>query len=92
MAKRPEPRIKKQPGSCLGPASHAGPTLLQKLLASDIRREQIHLLQAIRFCVLNDFFETPDAVLRFPLETLVDKVSDMPDIPVADESDSDSDA
>lgn len=47
-------------------ASH--PTLLEKLLAKEIRKERSYLLQAIRFFVMNDFFKNyaPGTSLLFP--------------------------
>ncbi|KAM1941284.1 hypothetical protein ACFX13_028877 [Malus domestica] len=43
------------------------PTLLQKLLRADIRRDRSHLLQAFRFMVTNSFFkDCPDKPLKFP--------------------------
>ncbi|XP_031093287.1 putative uncharacterized protein DDB_G0274405 isoform X1 [Ipomoea triloba] len=43
------------------------PTLLQKLLGADIRRDKQHLLQVFRFMVMNSFFtECPEKPLKFP--------------------------
>ncbi|XP_028799549.1 uncharacterized protein LOC114754902 [Neltuma alba] len=43
------------------------PTLLQKLLSADIKRDKSHLFQAFRFMVMNSFFqEWPDKPLRYP--------------------------
>ncbi|KAF3682864.1 putative protein-like isoform X2 [Capsicum annuum] len=43
------------------------PTLLQKLLSSDIRRDKRRLLQVLRFMTMNSFFKNqPDKPLRFP--------------------------
>ncbi|KAM1018498.1 hypothetical protein ACFX2C_040122 [Malus domestica] len=43
------------------------PTLLQKLLSADIRRDRSHLLQVFRFMVTNSFFkDCPDKPLKFP--------------------------
>lgn len=44
------------------------PTLLEKLLAKEIRQERSHILQAIRFFVMNDFFKNyaPGTALLFP--------------------------
>ena len=45
------------------------PTLLQKLLAKDIRTEHSHLLQAFRFFVSNDFLvHASNQELTFPPE------------------------
>ncbi|KAK3004137.1 hypothetical protein RJ639_019164 [Escallonia herrerae] len=47
------------------------PTLLQKLLSADIRRDKSRLLQVFRFMVMNSFFEDwPEKPLRFPLVTV----------------------
>lgn len=44
------------------------PSLLEKLLSSDIRRDKRHLLQAFRFMVMNSFFqEWPEKPLKFPV-------------------------
>ncbi|KAF5729371.1 hypothetical protein HS088_TW21G01536 [Tripterygium wilfordii] len=43
------------------------PTLLQKLLSADIRRDKRQLLQVFRFLEMNSFFEnSPGKPLRFP--------------------------
>ncbi|CAI9282239.1 unnamed protein product [Lactuca saligna] len=43
------------------------PSLLQKLLTKDIKRDQNHLLQVFRFMVVNSFFSgQPKKPLRFP--------------------------
>lgn len=44
------------------------PTLLQRLLSADIRRDKHRLLQVFRFMVMNSFFkDLPEKPLRFPL-------------------------
>ncbi|KAJ0243794.1 NUFIP protein [Hirschfeldia incana] len=44
------------------------PTLLEKLLSADIKRDKIQLLQVFRFMVMNSFFkESPEEPLKFPL-------------------------
>lgn len=44
------------------------PSLLEKLLSSDIKREKSHLLQIFRFMVLNSFFKNwPEKPLQYPL-------------------------
>ncbi|CAI9096898.1 OLC1v1033147C1 [Oldenlandia corymbosa var. corymbosa] len=49
------------------PTRKSEPTLLQKLLSADIKRDQHHLLQACRFMVLNSFFKGwPEKELKFP--------------------------
>ncbi|CAN4108550.1 unnamed protein product [Withania somnifera] len=43
------------------------PTLLEKLLSSDIRRDKRRLLQVFRFMTMNSFFkDCPEKPLRFP--------------------------
>lgn len=43
------------------------PTLLQKLLSADIKRDKCHLFQVFRFMVVNSFFKHfPDKPLRYP--------------------------
>lgn len=43
------------------------PTLLQKLLKADVKRDKSQLLQALRFMVMNSFFkEWPNTPLKFP--------------------------
>jgi cleavage and polyadenylation specificity factor subunit 4 len=49
------------------------PTLLQRLLSADIRKDKHHLLQAFRFMVMNSFFKDwPEKPLSFPLVTVKD--------------------
>ncbi|OIT07113.1 PREDICTED: uncharacterized protein LOC109226049 [Nicotiana attenuata] len=58
-----------QNGSTAGqvPETAREPTLLQKLLSSDIRRDKRHLLQVFRFMTMNSFFKDwPEKPLRFP--------------------------
>lgn len=44
------------------------PTLLEKLLSADIKREKSQLLQVFRFMVMNSFFkEFPEQPLKLPL-------------------------
>ncbi|KZV35444.1 hypothetical protein F511_22660 [Dorcoceras hygrometricum] len=44
------------------------PSLLQKLLYSDIKRDKTYLLQIFRFMVMNSFFDDqPSKPLRFPV-------------------------
>ncbi|XP_011091989.1 uncharacterized protein LOC105172298 [Sesamum indicum] len=48
--------------------SNKEPSLLKKLLNSDIKRDKKHLLQVFRFMVMNSFFEDwPEKPLKFPL-------------------------
>lgn len=50
------------------PLNNKKQTLLQKLLSTDIKRDQRHLLQVFRFMVMNSFFkESPEKPLKFPL-------------------------
>ncbi|GFY90701.1 GATA zinc finger protein [Actinidia rufa] len=52
------------------------PTLLQKLLSADIRKDKRHLLQVFRFMVMNSFFkDCPEKPLRFPLVIVKDTAS-----------------
>lgn len=58
-----------QNGSTAGQVTETArePTLLQKLLSSDIRRDKRHLLQVFRFMTMNSFFKDwPEKPLRFP--------------------------
>lgn len=49
------------------PLSIRKPTLLQKLLSTDIKRDRRRLLQAFRFMVMNSFFKDwPEKPLSFP--------------------------
>lgn len=50
-----------------GASKKEQPTLLQKLLSADIRRDKQHLLQVFKFIVMNSFFKDfPDQALKFP--------------------------
>ncbi|KAI9116586.1 hypothetical protein K1719_012753 [Acacia pycnantha] len=47
------------------------PTLLQKLLSADVKRDKSHLLEAFRFMVMNSFFQDwPDKPLRYPSDMI----------------------
>ncbi|XP_068657448.1 uncharacterized protein [Aristolochia californica] len=49
------------------------PTLLEKLLSADIKRDKSHLLQVFRFMVLNSFFkDLPDKPVGSPLARVRD--------------------
>ncbi|XP_042517886.1 uncharacterized protein LOC122091804 [Macadamia integrifolia] len=49
------------------------PTLLQKLLSAEIKRDKSHLLQAFRFMLMNSFFKDwPEKPLIFPSVTVRD--------------------
>ncbi|PSS26736.1 Nuclear fragile X mental retardation-interacting protein 1, conserved domain protein [Actinidia chinensis var. chinensis] len=53
------------------------PTLLQKLLSADIRKDKRHILQVFRFMVMNSFFkDCPEKPLRFPLVIVKDTASE----------------
>ncbi|KAH1204056.1 hypothetical protein GmHk_17G050118 [Glycine max] len=54
------------------------PTLLQKLLSSDVKRDKSHLLQVLRFMVMNSFFRhIPDKALRYPSVEVKEKGSEV---------------
>ncbi|KAL9422516.1 hypothetical protein AB3S75_034732 [Citrus x aurantiifolia] len=49
------------------------PTLLQKLLSADVKRDKSHLLQTFRFMAINSFFKDwPEKPLNFPLVMVKD--------------------
>ncbi|KAA0031714.1 putative basic-leucine zipper transcription factor F isoform X1 [Cucumis melo var. makuwa] len=53
------------------PLKKREPTLLQKLLKADVRKDKSQLLQALRFMVMNSFFkEWPNKPLKFPSVTV----------------------
>ncbi|KAK6271278.1 hypothetical protein POUND7_008376 [Theobroma cacao] len=53
------------------------PTLLQKLLSADIRKDKSHLLQVFRFMVINSFFKDwPEKPLKYPLVVVRDGLSE----------------
>lgn len=53
------------------------PTLLQKLLSSDIKRDKSRLWQVFRFMVTNSFFKDfPDKPLKFPTVVVKESVSE----------------
>ncbi|KAL2461070.1 Nuclear fragile X mental retardation-interacting protein 1 [Abeliophyllum distichum] len=64
---------KRQSGANDGPINQCmtnkrEPSLLQKLLSSDIRRDKRHMLHVFRFMVMNSFFqEWPEKPLKFPV-------------------------
>ncbi|XP_020533824.1 uncharacterized protein LOC105631110 isoform X2 [Jatropha curcas] len=61
------------------------PTLLQKLLSADVRRDKHRLLQAFRFMVMNYFFDDlPEKPLEFPLIAV--KEDEREDLAVAETS------
>jgi len=55
------------------PSVKREPSLLEKLLSSDVKRGKSQLLQIFRFMVLNDFFkQLPGKPLEFPVITVTD--------------------
>ncbi|XP_071936736.1 uncharacterized protein [Coffea arabica] len=57
-------------------ASKREPTLLRKLLGSEIRRDRHHLFQVFRFMVINSFFDDwPEKPLEFPV-VMVKEIAD----------------
>ncbi|XP_054816739.1 uncharacterized protein LOC129316372 isoform X2 [Prosopis cineraria] len=53
------------------------PTLLQKLLSADIKRDKSHLFQAFRFMVMNSYFKDwPHKPLRYPSVTVKENGSE----------------
>ncbi|KAH1055327.1 hypothetical protein J1N35_033392 [Gossypium stocksii] len=57
--------------------SKRSPTLLQKLLSADIRKDKSRLLQVFRFMVMNSFFKDwPEKPLKFPVVVVKDGVSE----------------
>lgn len=58
-------------------ASKREPTLLQKLLSSEIRRDRHHLFQVFRFMVMSSFFDDwPEKPLKFPVVMVKEIVDD----------------
>ncbi|KAK7383155.1 hypothetical protein VNO78_28826 [Psophocarpus tetragonolobus] len=54
------------------------PTLLQKLLSADIKRDKSHLLQVFRFMVMNSFFKhCPDKPLIYPFTMVKENRSEV---------------
>ncbi|OAY74436.1 hypothetical protein ACMD2_21387, partial [Ananas comosus] len=68
-----KPKLKKEPTT---PAPVARePTLLRKLLNTEIKGDKSRLLQAFRFVLLNSFFESwPEKPLEFPSITVQDTI------------------
>lgn len=57
----------KENSNAPNPVSKKKPTLLQKLLSTDIKRDRSQLLQVFRFMVINSFFKDwPGKPLEFP--------------------------
>lgn len=55
------------------PSVKREPSLLEKLLSADVKKDKIRLMQAFRFMVLNDFFKQwPAKPLEFPIVTVKD--------------------
>lgn len=60
-------RLNDNGSSTVSVSNRTQPTLLQKLLSADIKRDKIRLLQAFRFMVMNSFFKDwPDKPLKLP--------------------------
>lgn len=58
-------------------ASKREPTLLQRLLSSEIRRDRHHLFQVFRFMVMNSFFDDwPEKPLKFPVVMVKETADD----------------
>lgn len=72
-SKRQKHKKRGEPAS--PPSVKREPSLLEKLLSSDIKRDKSRLLQVFRFMVLNDFFKQwPARPLDFPNITVKDEV------------------
>ncbi|KAL0281932.1 UNVERIFIED_CONTAM: hypothetical protein Sradi_7278100, partial [Sesamum radiatum] len=70
--------------------SNKEPSLLKKLLNSDIERDKKHLLQVFRFMVMNSFFgDWPEKPLKFPVVVVKEPgdVSELVEEPKAAEGD-----
>ncbi|KAG4143281.1 hypothetical protein ERO13_D06G179500v2 [Gossypium hirsutum] len=75
ISKKPRPTTEESfDGSSF---SKRSPTLLQKLLRADIRKDKSWLLQVLRFMVMNSFFKDwPEKPLKFPVVVVKDGVSE----------------
>ncbi|KAL1166557.1 hypothetical protein V6Z11_A06G204500 [Gossypium hirsutum] len=75
FSKKPKPTTEESfDGSSF---SKRSPTLLQKLLSADIRKDKSRLLQVLRFMVMNSFFKDwPEKPLKFPVVVVKDGVSE----------------
>ncbi|ESQ41845.1 hypothetical protein EUTSA_v10013325mg [Eutrema salsugineum] len=63
-----KPRFEDQNSSQESSITMRKPTLLEKLLSADIKRDKSQLLQVFRFMVINSFFqELPEQPLKLPL-------------------------
>ncbi|CAA7061875.1 unnamed protein product [Microthlaspi erraticum] len=63
-----KPRVQDENSSQESSITTREPTLLEKLLSTDIKREKSQLLQVFRFMVINSFFkEFPEQPLQLPL-------------------------
>lgn len=68
-------KYKKRGEPACPPSVKREPSLLEKLLSADIKRDKSRLLQVFRFMVLNDFFKQwPAKPLDFPNITVKDEV------------------
>lgn len=78
------------------PMTTKKPTLLEKLLSANIKRDKIHLLQVFRFMVMNSLLkEFPKQPLKLPLITVEetgDDLSDEDDVDVDVDVDEDVDS
>ncbi|XP_039132239.1 uncharacterized protein LOC120269015 isoform X1 [Dioscorea cayenensis subsp. rotundata] len=64
-------------GTSKNPSKIREPTLLQKLLSKEIKKDKSKLLQVFRFMVMNSFFEHwPEKPLEFPVITIKDPDSE----------------
>ncbi|KAL8166740.1 hypothetical protein V2J09_008239 [Rumex salicifolius] len=78
-------------GSWKNDASTRKPTLLEKLLTSDLKRDRCHLLQAFRFMVMNSFFEDGSTPLKFPEVIVKDTSTEVADLAKIEELVADED-
>ncbi|CAH2072436.1 unnamed protein product [Thlaspi arvense] len=63
-----KPRLEDQNSSQEPSMTTRKPTLLEKLLSADIKRDKSQLLQVFRFMVMNSFFQgSPEQPLKLPL-------------------------
>ncbi|CAH8330045.1 unnamed protein product [Eruca vesicaria subsp. sativa] len=68
------------------------PTLLEKLLSADIKRDKIQLLQVFRFMVMNSFFkESPEQPLEFPVVMVEETGCEHVEEVLSDDDDDDDD-
>ncbi|EFH48075.1 hypothetical protein ARALYDRAFT_488722, partial [Arabidopsis lyrata subsp. lyrata] len=83
------PRLDDKNSSQESPMTTKKPTLLEKLLSANIKRDKIHLLQVFRFMVMNSFLkEFPEQPLKLPLITVEETGDDLSDVDVDVDDDS----